>query len=265
MITNKQCALVTGASSGIGLELARLLAKDGYDLILVARNEQDLNSVSDELSSANNIKVTVIRKDLFERNAAFELYDLLKAKGLKVDILVNDAGQGLYGEFANTDIRRELDIIQLNICSLVVLTKLFLKDMLQRNSGRILNLSSIASKMPGPWQSVYHGTKAFVRSFTEAVGAEIKDSAVSITALLPGATETDFFHKAGMEDAKNIKDKKLADAAEVAKDGYDAMMRGDDMVISGLKNKVQVAMGNLMPDATVASMVDKQQEPSSDE
>lgn len=264
MTTKNKCALITGASSGIGLELARLFAADGYDLVLVARHEQELQEAAMQLKNGSNINVAVIAKDLFEKNAAFELYDLVKAKGISVDVLVNNAGQGNYGEFAETDIRRELDIIQLNISSLVVLTKLFLQDMLDRNSGKILNTSSIASKVPGPWQSVYHGTKAFVQSFTEAIRSELKDTDISITALLPGPTETDFFHKAGMEEAKNVKDKKLADPAEVAKDGYDALMSGDDMVVSGLKNKVQVAMGNIMPDETVANMVGKQQEPSED-
>jgi hypothetical protein len=264
MERKNQYALVTGATSGIGLELVKLFAKDGYDLIVVARSEEDLKRISTDLSLDHTTSVTVIPMDLFEPNAAFELYDIVTSKGLQVDILVNNAGQGEYGEFADTDIRRELDIIQLNICSLVVLTKLFLRDMLQRGAGKILNLSSVASKVPGPWQSVYHGTKAFVQSFTEAVRAEVKDSGVTITALLPGATETDFFNKAGMEEAKTIKGKKLADAADVAKDGYEALMKGDDMVVSGFKNKMQVAMGNMLPDETVANMVDKQQAPSED-
>ena len=206
----------------------------------------------------------VIAKDLFIKNAAFELYELVKAKGIQVDVLVNDAGQGQYGKFIETDIARELDIIQLNISSLVVLTKLFLRDMIAGKGGKILNLSSVASKIPGPLQSVYHGTKAFVQSFTEAIRAEVKNSGVTVTALLPGATATDFFNKADMLNAKNVAEGELADAAAVAKDGYEALMKGDDMVVSGFKNKMQVAMGNMMPDSMVAANVHKQQAPVDD-
>ena len=176
-------------------------------------------------------------------------------------MLVNNAGQGQYGEFIDTDIYREIDIIQLNIVSLVVLTKLFLQDMVDRGEGRILNVASVAGKIPGPLQSVYHGTKAFVHSFTEAIRSEVKDAGVRVTSLLPGATGTDFFNKADMLEAKNVQDGKLADAGEVAKDGYDALMKGDDMVISGFKNKMQVAMSNILPDETVADNVHKQQAP----
>lgn len=134
--------------------------------------------------------------------------------------------------------------------------------MLAMGEGRILNLSSIASKSPGPWQSVYHGTKAFVQSFSESVREEVKDKGVVVTALLPGATDTDFFHKANMENSKIVQDEsKLSDPADVAKDGYEALMRGDDMIVSGLKNKVQVAMGAITPDSVNAKKMGKQQEP----
>ena len=256
-----QYALVTGATSGIGFELAKLLAKDGYNLVIVGRKMQTLEETAKELKDQFQVKVVPIPKDLFNKNAAFELYELVKAKGITVDILVNDAGQGQYGEFVNTDIHRELEIIQLNIASLVILTKLFLKDMVAANAGKILNVSSVASKIPGPLQSVYHGTKAFVQSFTEAIREEVKKTAVVVTALLPGATATDFFNKADMLNAKNVAEGDLADAAEVAKDGYKALMKGDDMVISGFKNKVQVAMSNIMPDSMVAANVHKQQAP----
>ena len=136
--------------------------------------------------------------------------------------------------------------------------------MISRGSGKILNLSSIASKTPGPWQSVYHGTKAFVQSFTEAVRDEVKDMGIVVTALLPGATATDFFNKAGMQDAKIVKESTLADPSVVAQDGYDALMSGDDKIISGFKNKAQVAMANMMPDSMVAENMRKQQEPVSD-
>ena len=210
---------------------------------------------------SNGIEVIPVSKDLFERSSAFELYDEIKAKGIEIDVLVNDAGQGVYGEFIDTDLERELDIIQLNIGSVVVLTKLFVKDMVARGEGKVLNVASIAGKVPGPYQAVYHGTKAFVHSFNEAIRSELKDSGVTVTSLLPGATDTDFFHKADMEASKVVQDGELADPADVAKDGYEAMLAGKDMVISGFKNKMQIAMSNITPDSKVADNMKKTQEP----
>lgn len=253
--------LITGATMGIGYELAKLFAQDHHNLILVARDEAELARVKSELE-IYKVHIITIAADLFDPEAAFRLFEGVHSSGVEVDILVNNAGQGEYGLFADTDIRRELAIIQLNISSLVVLTKLFLREMLLRGDGKILNLSSIASKTPGPWQSVYHGTKSFVQSFTEALRSEVKDSHITVTALLPGATDTDFFNKAGMEDSKVVQDKdKLADPAQVARDGFDALMKGDDKVISGFKNKASVAMSNLMTDSKAADMMKKQQEP----
>ncbi|MFC3200005.1 SDR family NAD(P)-dependent oxidoreductase [Parapedobacter deserti] len=254
-------ALVTGGTSGIGLELARLLAADEYNLVIVARNQQDLDDVSSELSQLHPIKVITIQKDLVNREAPREVADALKAKGIKLDVLVNNAGQGVYGEFIDTDLDRELSIIQLNINACVVLTKYVLKDMVARNSGRILNVSSIAGKVPGPYQAVYHGTKAFIHFFSEAVRNEISDTNVTITSLLPGATDTDFFNKADMNAAKIVQNGDLADPVMVAKDGYKALMEGKDMVISGFKNKAQVAMSGLMSDSKAANQMRKQQEP----
>jgi short-subunit dehydrogenase len=265
MKDNEKHALVTGGTSGIGYELAKLLARDGYNLVIVARDESDLASVASALTGQYGVNVVTFSKDLFDPENAFTLYEDVMAQGIEVDILINDAGQGQYGEFTETDLRKELDIIHLNISSLVVLTKLFLRDMIERGSGRIMNLSSIASKAPGPWHSVYHGTKAFVQSFTEAVRSEVKDSGVTITALLPGATATDFFNKADMQDSKIVKEGELADAEKVAKDGYEAMINGDDMVVSGFKNKMQVAMGAITPDAQQADKMKKQQEPVGNE
>jgi short-subunit dehydrogenase len=258
---HQQYALVTGGTMGIGYELVKLLAKDGYNLVIVARNEDELQTVSNEMNAKYGVNVITIAKDLFVRDNAFDLYNEIKTRGIEISILINDAGQGYYGKFIDTDIHRELQIIDLNVASLVILTKKFLREMVVRGEGRILNLSSIASKMPGPWQSVYHGTKAFVQSFTEAIRSEVKDSGVTITALLPGATDTDFFNKAHMQDAKIVQEGKLDDPAKVAKDGYEALMNGDDMIVSGAKNKIQVAMSNIMPDAMVADNMKKQQEP----
>lgn len=263
MASMNKCALITGATSGIGYELAKLFARDQYNLVIVAREEQELQRVKSELESQHGIQVTCIAKDLFQREAPFEVYEEVKAMGMQIDVLVNDAGQGLYGEFVDTDINRELDIIQLNIGSLVVLTKCFLKEMVDRNDGKILQLASIASRLPGPLQSVYHATKAFVLSFSEAIREEVKDKNVTVTALMPGPTDTDFFNKAEMQDSK-IMDQGMSNPAEVAQDGYEALMNNDDKVISGMKNKVQVGMANMTPDPQVAAMMHKQQAPKSE-
>jgi uncharacterized protein len=262
--TNNRFALITGASEGIGYELAKLFAGEGYNLIIVARIENDLQQRAEELQSAHGVRVIPIAKDLFDPNAAFELYNEVQGQGLTVDVLVNDAGQGQYGLFVDQDIRRLLDIIQLNISSLTVLTHLFLKDMVARNEGKILQLASIASELPGPWQAVYHATKAYVLSFTEALVRELKDSAVTMTALQPGATDTDFFNKADMQESK-ILDSKLSDPAKVAKDGFEALMSGDDKIVSGFKNKAMTTMANVMPDKAVAAQMDKMQGPRDQE
>lgn len=258
-------ALITGATSGIGYHLAKKFAENKYNLVIVARNENELNNTAAELQKQYNVEVITLARDLFDVDNAFDVYNELQLKNIKIDVLVNDAGQGLYGEFTDTDIHRELDIIQLNISSLVVLTKLFLNDMVERGEGKILNLASIASKIPGPWQSVYHGTKAFVLSFSEAIRQEVKDKGVVVTALMPGATDTDFFAKAGMLDSKAVAEGKLDDPAKVAEDGYNALMNNDDKVISGFKNKAQVTMSNMMPDETVAKQIYKQQAPVNEE
>lgn len=258
--TNGRYALITGATSGIGYELAKLFAGDGYNLILVARSEQDLQQKASEFSQQYGIEALTIAKDLFRHNAAFELYEEVKQKNITVDVLVNDAGQGQYGLFVEQDIERLQELIQLNVVSLTVLTHKFLQDMVARNEGKILQLGSIASQLPGPWQAVYHATKAYVLSFTEALISELKDSAVSLTVLQPGATDTDFFNKAEMQESK-ITDSKMSDPVQVAKDGYEALMSGDDKVISGMKNKIMVGMSNVMPESVVANQMNKMQEP----
>ncbi len=264
MIPNNKYALITGATSGIGLELAKVFAANGYDLVIVARNENELASTANFLRSDRDIDIITIAKDLFDVKNAFALYDEVKAKGINIEVLVNDAGQGQYGEFVDTDIERELAIIQLNVASVVVLTKQFLKDMVSSGKGKILNVASIAGKLPGPLQAVYHATKSFVHSFTIAVREEVKETGVSLTSLLPGATDTDFFRKADMERSKIVQEGTLDDPAKVAQDGYDALIAGDSMVVSGMKNKMQVAMGNIMPDSAVAHKLHKDQAPIND-
>ncbi|HEY0055470.1 MAG TPA: SDR family oxidoreductase [Pedobacter sp.] len=264
MTTDQKYALITGATSGIGYELAKLFAQDGYNLIVVARNREELERAAGELNEQHHIQVVPIAKDLFKRESSFEIYQEVQSMGIQVDVLVNNAGQGQYGEFVDTDINRELDIIQLNIGAYVILTKLFLQDMVIRDQGKILNVSSIGGEMPGPLQAVYHATKAFVTSFTEAIRSENKGRNITITALLPGVTDTDFFRKADQEDAKMVKEGHRADPAKVAKVGFEALMEGKDKVIPGFANKAMVGSSMIMPDSSVADMMHKSME-SSDE
>lgn len=257
-------ALITGGSAGIGYELAKCFAEDGYNLVLVARTEEDLRKSATELQQNYQVAVTTIAKDLFQPNAAFELYEEVKAKGIEIDVLVNDAGQGQFGLFVEQDIHRLLDIMQLNVTSLTILTHLYLKDMVAKNKGKILQLASIASELPGPYQAVYHATKAYVLHLTEGLISEVKDTDVTLTSLQPGATDTDFFNKAEMQDSK-ILDTKLSDPAKVARDGYQALMKGDDKIVSGLKNKVMVGASNIMPDTMVAEQMNKMQGPKDED
>ena len=262
MNNTQKYALITGATQGIGYELAKLFAKDHYNLVMVARSQKELDERAMEFKREHGIEVVSIAKDLFKRESPFEVYREVQALGIQVDVLVNNAGQGVYGEFVETDIQKELDIVQLNIGAYLVLTKSFLKEMIGRNAGRILIVSSIAGEVPGPLQAVYHGTKAFLNSFTEALREEIKDTNITITDLLPGATDTDFFHKADMEESKMVEEGSLADPAKVAKDGFDALMAGEVRVISGLKNKASVAASKVIPDRLAAKAMHKQTEPS---
>jgi uncharacterized protein len=256
----KGYALITGGSSGIGYELAKCFAEDGYNLVLVARTAENLDEKASALSQQYGIQVTTIAKDLFQPNAAFEVYEEVKGKGITINVLVNDAGQGQFGLFVEQDISRLCEIIQLNVISLTVLTHLFLRDMVARNEGKILQLASIASELPGPYNAVYHATKAYVLQLTEGLINEVKDSAVTLTSLQPGATDTDFFNKADMQNSK-ILDSKLSDPVKVARDGYQALMKGDDKIVSGLKNKAMVGMSNVMPDTMVAEQMNKMQGP----
>lgn len=256
-------ALITGATSGIGYELAKLLAADSYNLVLVARNEDRLQEITDSLKTDYSIEVTPIAKDLFEPAAAAEVYAQTKEMGVNIDVLVNDAGQGEWGPFFTTGLNRDIDIIQLNIISLLSLTKFYGKDMEQRNMGRILLVGSEAGTTPMPLLSVYAATKAFVISFGAALAEELRDTDVSVTVLLPGATDTDFFHKAHQEDTVTYRESKLAPPEEVAKDGYEALMKGERKIISGSKTKLHVFMSDLLGTTKSAANARKANEPSS--
>ena len=251
----------TGASSGIGRELANCFAQDQYTLIIVAEDAAGLHQAAAEIQEQHGVRVHAIVKDLMQRDAPFEVYNEIKMRGFTVDVLVNDAGQGQYGLFDSTDINRELDIIQLNIGAYVVFTKLYLQEMLARNEGKILMVGSIAGELPGPLQAVYHATKAFVNSFCESLQEEYKDRNVTITNLLPGVTKTAFFEKADMTRAKNVADGQGADPADVAREGYEALLKGESRHIAGVMNNVQVGMSKVLPDGLVASQIHKQSAP----
>ncbi|SFD89730.1 SDR family NAD(P)-dependent oxidoreductase [Spirosoma endophyticum] len=249
-------ALITGASSGIGQELAKLFAQDGYNLVLVGRSEEKLDRLADVFKSNYGTEnVTVINKNLAEEDAAQDVYNQVKAKNITVNVLVNDAGVGLYGLFAtDTDWEREKSMIHLNVLTLTQMTKLFLYDMLARDEGKILNLASLLSITPTPLMAVYAGTKAYVYNFTQSLVNELKDTNVSITALLPNATDTDFFNKAGAENTK-VTDE-LQDPVMVAKDGYDALMaRKSKVVPGGLKNKSYEVLSYVAPQETLAAVM----------
>ena len=256
-------ALITGATSGIGYELAKLFAKDGYNLVLVARSEENLKETAREMEQMNSsIHTHIIPADLFERDAAQKVYDKTTELGITVNVLVNDAGQGEWGRFIKTDLQREIDIVQLNIISLISLTKFYLREMTERNEGKILQVASAVSKAPSPYLSVYAATKAFVLSFTEALIEELEDTEVTVTALQPDATDTDFFHKAKAENTVTYKEKDLYTPEEVARAGYDGLMKGSNTVIPGFMNKAQAAMNVVMPDSAIAANMHKQMESS---
>lgn len=258
-------ALITGGTSGIGYELAKCFAKDGNNLVIVARSEEGLESAVNNLEQEFDIEVLTISKDLMVPGAAKELYDEVRALGVTIEYLVNDAGQGIYGKFTQTDLGREIDIVHLNVIALMSLTKLYLKEMVSRGSGKILQLASSVSKAPAPYLSVYAATKAFVWSLTEALIVETKDTGVTLTALQPGATDTDFFHKAKAEETVEYKESFLYDPAEVAKAGYEAMMKGSDKVVPGIKNKVQGMMSAVVPDKMVAAHMESHMKKSKKE
>jgi uncharacterized protein len=258
----RKYALITGATSGFGYEFAKLFAKDGYNLVLVARTEERLKEIAADLTQTFLIEVLPIAKDLFVPQAAAELYAEVTSKDITIDVLVNDAGQGEHGNFLEYDLSRDIDMIQLNITSLVSITKLFLRDMVARNEGKVLQVASLLGKYPTPLMTVYAATKAFVIAFTEGLINELEETNVTVTALLPGASDTDFFHKAGAERTSTYREEELSKPEEVAKDGYEALIEGKSRIVSGIKNKMYAAMSNVMPDSSLASTMRKKMDPS---
>ncbi len=241
-------ALITGASSGIGLELAKIHASKGDNLILVARREQLLLGLKNKLENEHGIKVHVIVKDLAQPNAGEELYAQVKSEGLQIDYLINNAGFGGRGKFHERPWEKDKDMINLNVMALVTLTRLFLNDMTERNEGRILNVASMAGFVPGPLQAIYFATKAFVVSFTEAIGNELSDTNVTVSVLCPGPTDTEFFEVANINGVRTSM-RGVASANDVAVVGYDGLLSGKTIAIPGLMNKVLLLATRVFPRA----------------
>ena len=233
---NAPAALITGASGGIGYELAKLFAHDHHSLVLVARNESRLVQVAEELQRQFGITVKTFALDLTEPSAPHSLFAQLQSAGIAVDILVNNAGYCMYGEFADVPREESLGQIQLNITALTELTKLFLGPMLERRSGRIMNVASTAGFQPGPLMAVYYATKAYVISFSEALANELAEKGITVTCLCPGATETAFAGRAGNDATRLFKNLRPMDAKTVARAGYRGLLKDKTLVIPGFRN-----------------------------
>jgi len=247
----KNTALITGASGGIGMELAKVHAAAGGDLVLVARNKTKLDALKQELEAQYKISVYTIGKDLAAGDAVKELYEETTRAGIVVDYLINNAGFGDYGFFAATKWSKEHEMIELNITALTQCTKLYLQDMLQRGSGKIMNVASTAAFQPGPTMAVYCATKAYVLSFSEAISNEVAGKGITVTALCPGATASGFQDAAAMHESQLVKNKKLPSAQQVAEYGYAAMLKGKAVVIHGFMNYIMASSVGFMPRALV--------------
>lgn len=253
-------ALITGASNGIGLELAKIHASKGDNLVLVARNVTKLNELKNTWEKQYKVSVHTIEKDLSKPNAAKEVYDETTAKGLQVDYLINNAGFGDFGMFYETDWNKELQMINLNITTLTQFTKLYLQDMVKRRSGKIMNVASTAAFQSGPTMAVYYATKAYVLSFSEAIDNEVRDKGITVTTLCPGATESGFQAAAAMEESALVKGKKLPTSQEVAEYGYQSMMKGKTVAIHGLMNWIMANSVRFTPRALVVKITRKIQD-----
>ncbi len=253
-------ALITGASGGIGLELARVFARNKHDLVLVARSGGKLEAIAGQLEGKHAIKVTVHAADLRDSEAPQRLFDTLLSDGVHISVLVNNAGIGLGGEFSELDVQPQLDMIDLNVSALTHLTRLFLPQMIRRKSGRILNVASTAAFQPGPLMAVYYASKAYVLSLSQALAEELRDSGVTVTALCPGPTESDFAKSAGLENSRLFALGMIASAADVAEYGYDATMSGKRIAIPGIKNKLVAQVNRLVPRRMSARFIRKVQE-----
>ena len=252
-------ALITGASSGIGLELARVFAAHRTDVILVARQEDKLRALAGELRTTG-VRADVIAADLTAPGAAASLFATVQSLGLDVDVLVNNAGFGLYGPFIDSPLEVDVSMIQLNVLAATELTRRFLPPMIARRSGRIVNVASTAAFFPGPLMAVYYATKAYLLSFSEAIANELQGTGVTVTALCPGATESGFAAAAKQENSKLIAGRTLPTSREVAEEGYRGAMAGKTVVVTGMSNRLSVLVPRLVPRRALAAIVRAAQE-----
>lgn len=249
--------LITGASSGIGEELARLFAAHRHDLVLVARSADKLQSLSGELARTHAIQSRVLAADLADPGAPPRVFDTLRQQAVSIDVLVNNAGFGARGAYAEIGYDVEARMIQVNVAALALLTRLFLPGMLARRNGKILNVASTAAYVPGPFMAVYYASKAFVLSFSEAIAEETQGTGVSVTALIPGPTQTNFAATAGNQDSRLFRSGAVMSAAAVARVGYDGLMAGKRVAIAGVSNKLTVLSTRLAPRSMLAKFTRK--------
>jgi uncharacterized protein len=253
----KETVLITGSTSGIGLHLAKEFARHKHPLALVAPVESELRKIASELKTAGASLVRTIAKDLENPEAPQEIFDELSSERIYIDILVNNAGFGHRGKFWEIPIEHDMSMLRLNIEAVLRLTKLFLPLMLRRRQGRVLNVASVAGFEPGPLFAVYHASKAFVLSLSEALATELEGTGVTATALCPGPTDTDFFQKSGMVHARMFQKVNLMAPQDVAKAGYEGLMAGERVVVPGVANKIIVFSRRLLPEAAMAKMNEK--------
>jgi short-subunit dehydrogenase len=240
----KDWVLITGASQGIGYEFTKLFAADGYPLVLLARDEARLKQISDELSARHSVKIKVLARDLSLPDAAVGIFDELQREQIHVGILVNNAGFGFQGMFVDLDWRKQSDLVEVNITALAQLTHLFVKPMLARREGRILNVASTAAFMPGPYMAMYYASKAFVHSFSQALAEELAGSGVSVTTVCPGLTRSQFQARAGLKRTEGFP---MMEAEQVARIGYRGLMRGKRLVVTGWMNRLLVGISGVLP------------------
>lgn len=240
-------ALITGASRGIGWDLAHLFARDGYDLAVVARSKEPLEDLASELQKKRGTRVHILCKDLADPRAPEEIHRELSEQKIAVQVLVNNAGIATYGKFHKTDLTKELHLLQVNVVALTHLTKLFLRDMVAAAKGKILNLASTAAFQPGPLMAVYYASKAYVLHFSEALANELKGTGITVTALCPGPTRTGFVSAAQLEQSGLFKNLAVMDSMSVARAGYDGMKRGKTVVIPGWSNKLTAQLTRIGP------------------
>jgi uncharacterized protein len=253
-------ALITGASSGIGLEFAKTFAAAKNNLVLVARSEGKLNVIANELKISHNISVKVITADLSNMDEVQKVYDTCKTENISIDYLVNNAGFGDFGFFIESDWDKTAQMIDLNIKSLTKMCRLFIPGMVLRKAGKIMNIASTAAFQPGPTMAVYYATKSYVLFFSEAIYNELQGTGVSVTCLCPGATESGFQQAAALEESKLVKGKKLPTSKEVAEFGYKAMMKNKMTVIHGLMNTIMATSIRFTPRKLALAIVRKIQE-----